>query len=104
MQLHKTLVAHLKRATFLVVLMVLCCMLEVGEPLSCPVPFVPCLMCRANRRTSAASPAGCRWWSGCEVRRGRSDPGQHRKSMVEVGGKRKQKSQRIPKKDQKLGW
>lgn len=71
----KTLAAHLKSA-------VRCAtgVLLVGERLIDPLRVVPCWQCRAGCRTSAASPAGRRWWSGSEVCRGRSDPGQRRKS------------------------
>lgn len=79
MQLHKT-VGNSGGTFEKCDLAVPCCALEVGEPLTCPASALPCWACRANRRTSAASPAGRRWWSGSEVRRGRSDPGQRRKS------------------------
>lgn len=75
-----TLAAHLKSAAVLLVPRCATGVLLVGERLIHPLWVVPCWQCRAGCRTSAASPAGRRWWSGSEVCRGRSDPGQRRKS------------------------
>lgn len=76
----KSLAAHLKSLAVPLVLRCVMAALLVSRRLIHPLPVLPCWQCRAGCRTSAASPAGRPWWSGSEACRGRSDPGQRRKS------------------------